>query len=48
MPSRKIAILVLAGSTKWTRIQTRLDQIAAAIDGLSLGEYQELEIPHQG
>jgi hypothetical protein len=44
LAGRKIALVVLAGTTKWTRVKLQLDQIAAAVNAASPGSYTEVEI----
>lgn len=41
---RRIALIVLAGSTKWSRIQLHLQDIGTAIDRVTLGSYREVAI----
>ena len=45
LKSRKIAIVVLSGSTKWSRVQLHLERIAAAVNTAGTGSYTEVEIP---
>jgi len=42
---RKIAIVVLIGTTKWARVKLHLDRIAACVDAAKPGSYAEVEIP---
>jgi hypothetical protein len=42
---RKIALVVLAGTTKWTRVKLHLQQISAAVNAVRPGSYTEVEIP---
>jgi len=42
---RKIAIVVLAGTTKWSRVRLHLERIAAAVNAAALGSYTEVDIP---
>jgi hypothetical protein len=44
LTGRKIAILVLAGTTKWSRVQLYVEQIAAAVDAATPGSYAEVFI----
>jgi hypothetical protein len=44
LSGRKIALIVLAGSTKWSRIQLHLLDIGAAVDGATPGGYHEVPI----
>jgi hypothetical protein len=41
---RRIALIVLAGSTKWSRIQLHLQDIGAAVEGVTPGSYREVPI----
>jgi hypothetical protein len=45
LSARKIAIVVLAGSTKWSRIRECLERITAAVGASPPGSYTEVEIP---
>ena len=42
---RKIAIVVLAGTTKWSRVRLHLERIAAVVDAAQPGSYTEVPIP---
>ena len=42
---RRIALVVLTGSTKWSRVREQTDRIAAAVAAATLGSYSEIEIP---
>jgi hypothetical protein len=44
LSGRRIALIVLAGSTKWSRIQLHLQDIGAAVDGVAPGGYHEVPI----
>jgi hypothetical protein len=46
LTGRKIAIVVLAGTTKWSRVQLHLERIAAAVNGSTQGSYIEVDIPY--
>jgi hypothetical protein len=41
---RKIAIVVLSGSTKWSRVRLHLDRIAEAVNTARPGSYAEVAI----
>jgi hypothetical protein len=41
---REIAVLVLAGSTKWSRVRLYFQEIAAAVDRAVPGSYAEIVI----
>jgi len=45
LTGRKIAILVLSGTTKWSRVRLHCDRIAAAVDAATPGSYAEVLIP---
>jgi hypothetical protein len=44
LDSRRIAVVVLK-STSWPRIERAIGAVVAAVDGVSLGEYAEVDIP---
>jgi hypothetical protein len=45
LTGRKIALVVLTGSTKWTRVRLHLERIVAAVNAATPGSYVEVEIP---
>jgi hypothetical protein len=45
LTGRKIAIVVLAGTIKWSRVRLHLERIAAAVDSATPGSYTEIPIP---
>lgn len=45
LTGRKIAIIVLGGSTKWSRVRLHLERIAAAVNTAKPGSYTEVDIP---
>ena len=45
LTGRKIAIVVLAGTTKWSRVRLHLERIAAVVDAAPPGSYTEIPIP---
>jgi hypothetical protein len=45
LSGRKIAIVVLAGSTKWSRIRVHFERIVAAVNAAVPWSYIEVEIP---
>jgi len=47
MGARRIALVVLTGSTKWSRVRQHSDRIAAAIASAIPGSYSEVEIPFE-
>jgi len=44
LAGRRIALIVLAGSTKWSRVQVHFQEIAAAVDGVTPSGYIEVPI----
>ena len=44
---RRIAIVVLTGTTRWSRVRQHADRIAAAIAAATPGSYAEVEIPFE-
>jgi hypothetical protein len=45
LTGRKIAILVLSGTTKWSRVRLHCERIAAAVNAAKPGGYAEVFIP---
>ena len=45
LTKRRIALVVLVGSTSWSRVRQHVGRIAAAVDGAAPGSYAEIEIP---
>jgi len=45
LSGRKIAIIVLGGSTKWSRVRLHLERIAAAVNAAEPGCYTEVDVP---
>jgi hypothetical protein len=45
LTGRRIAIVVLAGTTKWSRVRLHLGRIAAAVKEATPGSYTEVAIP---
>ena len=43
--ARRIALVVLTGSTKWLLVQHQTGRIAAAVAAATPGSYVEVEIP---
>jgi hypothetical protein len=44
---RRIALVVLTGSTNWSRVRHHADRIAAAVASASPGSYAEVDIPFE-
>ena len=42
---RRIALVVLTGTTRWSRVRQHADRIAAAVASATPGSYSEVEIP---
>ena len=45
LKDRRIALVVLTGTTKWARVRLHLDRIEAAIEAATPGSYSEVNIP---
>ena len=45
LKDRKIAIVVLTGSTKWSRVRLHFEPIIAAVNVVTPGSYVEVDIP---
>jgi hypothetical protein len=45
LAARAIAIVVLTGTTKWSRVRLHAGRIAAAVNAATPGSYTEVEIP---
>jgi hypothetical protein len=45
LTAQRIALVVLTGSTKWSRVRRQVDRIAAAVAVATAGSYSEVEIP---
>jgi hypothetical protein len=43
----RIALVVLTGSTRWSRVRQHADRIAAALAAATIGSYAEVEIPFE-
>jgi hypothetical protein len=46
LKGRKIAIVVLSGTTKWSRVRLHLERIIATVNAATPGDYAEVSIPH--
>lgn len=42
---RKIALVVLTGTTKWSQVRLHFERIAAVVNAAAPGSYSEIEIP---
>jgi hypothetical protein len=45
LSGRKIAIVVLTGTTKWSRVRLHLERIVAAVNATVGGSYAAVDIP---
>jgi len=45
LAGRKIALVVLTATTKWSRVRPHLQRIAAVVDAATPGSYTEVEVP---
>src|SRR5438045_1101365 len=45
LTGRKIAIVVLAGTTKWSRVRLHHERIATVVNAATPGSYAEVAIP---
>jgi len=45
LAGRTIAIVVLVGCTKWSQVRLQFDRIAAIVNAVTPGSYDELYIP---
>lgn len=45
LSARRIALVVLTGSTKWSRVREHCDRIADTVAAATPGSYIEVEIP---
>jgi hypothetical protein len=43
--NRKIAIIVLCGTTKWSQVELHAQRIATVVDSAQPGSYTEIDIP---
>jgi hypothetical protein len=47
LKTRRIALVVLTGSTKWSLVRQHTDRIAIAIAAAARGSYSEVDIPFE-
>jgi hypothetical protein len=45
--ARRIALVVLTGSTRWSRVREHTEWIAAAIAAATSGSYAEVDLPFE-
>ena len=47
LSTRRFALVVLSGNTKWSRVGQHIDRIAAIVAAATPGSYSEVEIPFE-
>jgi len=47
LAGRKIALVVLTGTTKWSHVRQHLERVAAAVDAATPGSYTEVDISYE-
>ena len=47
LTGRKVALVVLIGTTKWARVRLHLERVAAVVNAAAPGSYTEVEIPFE-
>lgn len=47
LAGRKIAIVCLTGTTKWSRVRLHLERVADVVNATAPGSYTEVEIPFE-
>jgi hypothetical protein len=47
LTGRKITLVVLTGTTKWSRVRLHLERIAASVNATTPGSYTEVDIPFE-
>ena len=47
LAGRRIALVVLTGTTKWSRVRFHLERIAARVNAAMPGSYSEVNIPFE-
>jgi hypothetical protein len=47
LKARRIALVVLTGSTRWSVVRQHADRIAVAVRSATPGGYAEVEIPYE-
>jgi hypothetical protein len=47
LTGRKIALVVLTGTTKWSRVRLHIERITAAVNPAQHDSYTEVEIPFE-
>ena len=44
---RRIALVVLTGTTRWSRVRQHAERVAAAVASATAGSYSEVDIPFE-
>jgi hypothetical protein len=47
LTGRKIAIVVLTGTTKWSQVRSHVERIATVVNAATPGSYSEVAIPFE-
>ena len=47
LDGRKIALVVLTGTTKWSHVRLHLERVAAVVDAATPGSYTDVDIPYE-
>jgi hypothetical protein len=47
LKARRVALVVLTGSTRWSVVRQHADRIALAVSPAAPGSYAEVEIPYE-
>jgi hypothetical protein len=47
LAGRRIALVVLTGTTRWSRVRYHLERIAAVVNAATAGSYAEVVIPFE-
>ncbi len=47
LTGRKVALVVITGTTKWSRVRLYLERITVALNASTPGSYTEVEIPFE-
>ena len=47
LAGRKISLVVLTGTTKWSRVRLHLERVAAVVNAATPGSYTEVVVPFE-
>jgi len=47
LQGRRIALVVLTGTTRWSRVRQHVERVTAAVASATPGSYTEVEIPFE-